>query len=282
MAKTARQAIVYKGEIDEPVAFPVKTGETIYQGTFVAIGKDGYLYDLDSTACPEAVCVGIVADDSANATGEAATTSSGSISGTWENISANAGDKTVRRVYLHGVFEMTFTSITQAMVGTTMFATDNYTIDDVSSGTACVKVGTLLQYISATKGWLDLNAYYQGDGIRIIKGALSATTGGGAIFNVANPTGKTCLVEDIVIDITTPSTGAITIDAGIAATGTSNDKILDGAALNGIRVLSNTGNHGTNGGKGKWQSSTFVTGTASATGIGSLVGKYAIIYRIWS
>lgn len=280
MAVTARQAINLKWA-DEPVAFPVKSGETIYQGTFAGIGKDGYLYAIDSTACPEITMVGIVADDTANASGDAATTSSGSISGTREQASADAGDKTVRRVYLHGEFLLTFTSITQAMVGTNMYATDNYTLDDVSNGTACIPIGTLITYISATSGWLDLNNFYLGDGLRIIKGSLTASTGGaGGVFNVANPTGKVCLIEEVIIDITTGSSAARTIDVGIAATLTSSDVLIDGAACSAVTQKSISGSHGTNGGIKKWSSSLYCTATLSGVG-GTFAGKYAIMYRLW-
>ena len=48
------------------------------------------------------------------------------------------------------------TSITQAMVGKTMYASDNFTADDTITG---AKIGTLVTYISATIGWVDLNKF---------------------------------------------------------------------------------------------------------------------------
>ncbi len=55
-----------------------------------------------------------------------------------------------------GVFEFDAASITQAMVGTEMEATDDHTFDDAAGTTNHVKVGRLVKYVSATKGWIDI------------------------------------------------------------------------------------------------------------------------------
>jgi hypothetical protein len=280
MAVTIRKPISYKWA-DEPVAFPVKTGETIYQGTFAGIGKDGYLYNLDSAACPEITIFGIVADDSANATGEAATTANGSISGTKEEGSAVAGDKTIRRVYIRGEFLLTFTSITQAMVGTTMYATDNYTIDDVSSGTACVPAGTLTTYISTTSGYLLLNDLGIGGGVRVAKVAVTGTAGNAGSLSWVNPTAKTCLVESFILDITTGSSGAATMDIGITTASASADTLIDGVKTSVASVKSNLVDGGTNGGVRKMTSGQYITATISGASA-TFVANGAIMYRIWS
>jgi hypothetical protein len=44
-------------------------------------------------------------------------------------------------------------SITQAMVGTMMFVVDDQTVDE-ATGTYGVRVGKLVEYISATEGWV--------------------------------------------------------------------------------------------------------------------------------
>ena len=281
MAVTARQAIKQQSRID-PVAFPVKSGETIYQGTFVGIGKDGYLYNLDSTALPEITLFGIVADDTANADGEAATTASGSITSTsYETASGVSGDKTWRRVYIDGIFELTFTSITQAMVGTTMYASDNYTIDDVSDATARVPAGTLIKYISATVGWLDLNKFYQGDGTIVKKGALTIAAGNAGMLSWVNPTGKTILIENFLMDFTTGSSASITIDAGVTTASASSDNLIDGVSASSVRVVSSLVQSGTNGGIKKMTSAQYITATLSGAST-TLVGNWAAIYRIWS
>jgi len=279
MAATTDQAILGK-DLPEPVAFPVASGETIYSGTMVVVGNDGYLYNYDTTAAPTAGIIGIVADGPANSP-VAATTANGSISGTNEKQSAVSGDKTVRRVYLSGKFLMTFSSITQAMVGQTMYAVDNNTLDDATDGAAYTKAGTLITYLSATSGYLDLNNFSLADGRKVLHGAMASSTGdAGGVFNVANPMNKVLLISELILDVTTATTAAGTIDAGIAASATSNDALIDGVAssLTGIKSIMING--GTNGGIRKWSASLYVTGTHSAATT-SFAGNYAIIYDVW-
>ena len=282
MAVTANQ-VVDKRDEGGLIAIPVKSGETIYQNTIVAVGSDGYLYNLDSAAVPAASIVGIVADDSINTSGPAATTASGSISGTLVEGSAAAGDKTVRLVWTKGKFKLTLGSITQAMVGTTMYATDNFTVDDTQiSGVA---LGTLVTYISTTSGYVAINEFMadRASGLRMIRGALSAATGttGGAVLSVANPTGKTCMIERMVLDVTTGCTSSQTVDVGVAANGTTtSDTLLDGVGTLAT-VYDNITDAGTNGGATvKWTTTQYVTGTASAA-LTNLVGNYGIFYRLW-
>jgi len=155
MAVTVNKEIISKNA-GGLLAVPVASGETIYKGTLVCIGADGYLHNITSTQISGGIrVVGIVADDAANDPPQA-TTANGSISGDLEEQSAIAGDKTVRLIYTKGLFKLPFTSITQAMVGSKMYATDNYTIDDDS--TSAVEVGYLATYLSATEGWLALNS----------------------------------------------------------------------------------------------------------------------------
>jgi hypothetical protein len=283
MAVTANQQIVIK-DPGGLLTVPVKTGETIYSGTLAGVGKDGYLYNLDSAAVPEITIIGIVADDSINPTGPAAVTASGSLSGGLEVGSAVAGDKTVRNIWTKGDVKLTLTSITQAMVGTTMYATDNYTVDDVA--TAGIAVGTLVTYLSATSGYVRLNEYMDSNaaGLRIIRGALAVVTGtgAGAVFSVANPTGKTCMIERLILDVTTALTGGQTYDIGVAANGTTSaDNLLDGVGPAAVTQYDNCVNHGTNGkGAKKWTSTQYVTATASAATTGQ-AATYAIYYRLF-
>ena len=55
-----------------------------------------------------------------------------------------------------GVFEFDAVSISQAMVGTEMEVSDDHTVDDTAGTTNHVKVGQLVKYVSATKGWIDI------------------------------------------------------------------------------------------------------------------------------
>jgi hypothetical protein len=278
MAVTVEKVIDFKPSGDQ-FAFPVASGETIYQGTIACLDDDGYLRNLSSTYAPQAKLVVFVADGSANDSGPAATTSAGSISGSLEAGTAAAGDKTVRRCYVSGLVRATFTSIAQKQIGKTVYATDNFTVDEAQNNG--VKIGTLVTYISATEGWIDLNKFYQHDGTIFWKQAITASTGAaGGLFNIANPTGATIMVTGLAIDITTGSSGAITVDAGCAATSTSADTLIDGAACSLAIVLDNIGNHGTNGGVDKCASSEYITGTLSGASA-TIVGTVGIWYRYW-
>jgi len=284
MSVTINKEIIYK-EPTGLIAIPVKSGEKIYKGTLVAIGKDGYLYNLDSDACKEALMVGIVADDSANRTPQA-TTANGSISGSFVEGSAIAGDKTVRLVYTKGIFKMTFTSITQAMVGQVMYATDNYTIDNVQ--TAGIPVGTLVGYISATEGYLALNEFFAGE-TKILKLALTAAKDStvGGVLQLANPLGRTLLVESLILDITTaPTDTSAGIDAGIAANASTNgDNLIDGLVLASAGVYNNINNGGTNGkAYQKWNSTQYLNISSVVSthyDLTGLVGIATIKYRIF-
>jgi hypothetical protein len=278
MAKTAEQNLNIKG-YGRPVAFPVKTGETIYKGTLAVVDSAGYLVNLDSAAAPTARVVVFVADGSANTT-PAATTANGSISGSLEVKSADAGDKTVRYCYTHGLVKATFTSITQAMVGKTVYATDNFTLDETQN--AGVKVGTLVTYISATSGWVDLNKYYNQDGAVFFKQALVRSSGGGGLFNILNPAGATIVVERLAVDIVTASSAALTFDAGIAATGTTSDVLIDGQATSVAGLFDNITDAGTNGGATvKATSAQYITGTLSGASGALLAGSVGLWYRVW-
>lgn len=259
-------------------AFPVASGETIYSNTLCGVNASGYLYNLTAATANAARMVVVVADDG-NSNTPAATTANGSISGSLQESSAVAGDKTVRMCWTQGQFELTFTSIAQNQVGKTVYASDNFTVDETVTG---ARVGTLVTYISSTKGWVDLNKGYNRDGSFFIAGSLTAVTGttAGGIMAVLNPLGSACLVEEFLLNVTTKSTGAATGDYGIAADGTtSNDGLLDGTNMETTGYHSIGVNGGTNGKYGRVLGATqYLTGTASAS-VAGLVGTYIAVLR---
>lgn len=282
MAVTIEKTIDYK-DFGDPVLLPVASGETIYKGTIAVIDDDGYLRNLSSTYAPQGRIVALVKDDSANETGPAATTAAGSISGTSEAPNDDAGDKTCRLCFLHARVKLTFTAIAQSDVGKTVYASDNYTVDETQiSG---IKIGTLISYISATSGWVMLNTYYEKDGYVTLRGPLIAVTGttGGGIMSVANPFGETAMIKNLVIDVTTKSTGAANGEFGVAADGTTSSSTLIntcdlGAAAAVFTALTDGGSAGR--GYRKWTTTQYVTGTASAT-LAGIVGTYEIEARAW-
>jgi hypothetical protein len=116
------------------------------------------------------------------------------------------------------------------------------------------------------------------------RATLTAATGttGGAVLSLANPEGVDIIITRLILDITTPSTGAATIDAGIAANGTTSaDNLIDGASVaTAAKVLDNIADVGTNGkSRQKWGASQFLTITASAT-LAGMVGEAIIDYVI--
>jgi hypothetical protein len=62
----------------------------------------------------------------------------------------------VLRLRRAGVFEFDAGSITQDMVGADMYAADDHTFDDAAGPTNDIKVGQLVKYVSATRGWIDI------------------------------------------------------------------------------------------------------------------------------
>jgi hypothetical protein len=278
MAKTAKQLPVMK-EPGNITAFPVASGETLYQNTLVAI-VGGYLYNLDSAAAAAATIVGIVADDSANATGPAATTAAGSISGTLQEISALAGDKTVVNVYLSGQFNLTGAGFAQTSVGKVAYASDNYTLN--ITGGAGAKLGTIVTYLSSTSVYVDINKYYNANGLieALVPLTAATTTTGGDVVNWT--TGRIFYAYDVILDVTTPATGTATADIGYAATGTSDDKLIDGVDIGTAAIfttatqqlIAGTGNAA---GAAKLTATQYITMTPSATAAG-LVGTMRILY----
>lgn len=118
------------------------------------------------------------------------------------------------------------------------------------------------------------------------KGALSGsliagtTTNGGDVLSLANPEGVALIITKFILRITTPATGTPTVDAGVAADGsTSSDTLLDGQAIgDAAKVLDNVDDQGTNGqATEEWGASEYVTITPSASAAG-LVGTYYIEY----
>jgi len=279
MAKTAEQVLQIKGQTKE-WRFPVASGETIYKGTIAVLDDDGYLRNLASTYKYQAKLVVFVADGSANAT-PAATTSAGSISGSLEVGSDDAGDKTTRLCYLDGFVRCSFTSIAQKQIGKTVYASDNFTVDETQADS--VKIGTLMTYIDADEGWVELNKFYQHDGTIFLTQAISRSSTAGGLFNILNPTGATIIIERVILDITAGTSGAGTIDVGVAATLTSNDALIDGVASSTTGVKNSGKNAGTNGTHvAKCTSAQYITGTLATGASGSLLaGTVGIWYRYY-
>jgi len=112
--------------------FPVKASEAIYKGALVSLDSNGYAVASTDSAT-DIACIGVAA--------EAVT--GGTASGD-EWIKVEWG-----RSYL-----FTASSITQAMLGTAMYVVDDNTVDDAAGATNDVFAGYLVEYVSATSGWV--------------------------------------------------------------------------------------------------------------------------------
>ena len=113
------------------------------------------------------------------------------------------------------------------------------------------------------------------------RAALTAatTTTGGAVLSVANPEGVKLLITRFILHIITASNGAATVDAGIAANGTTSaDTLIDGKSVATAGAFDNITDKGSNGlPLREWGASQYVTVTASAT-LAGMVGYAYIEY----
>jgi predicted RecA/RadA family phage recombinase len=131
-ALTRDRATPYREGIE--VEYPVATSTKIYAGSLVCVNAGGYVVPAADTSGFQFAGVALEQVD---------------------NSDASDGNQVVR-LRRSGVFEFDAVSITQAMVGTDMYATDDHTFDDTAGATNHIKVGRLVKYVSATKGWIDI------------------------------------------------------------------------------------------------------------------------------
>lgn len=117
--------------------------------------------------------------------------------------------------------------------------------------------------------------------MKIARVALAAADTAGGVFAWANPEAGSIIVNRVVLDVTTNSTGACTVDVGTTATNatTLSDNLIDGVSVaSAAGVKDNLGDAGTNGktrqklATGKW-----VTGSVASGASAGLVG-YAYIH----
>lgn len=111
--------------------------------------------------------------------------------------------------------------------------------------------------------------------------AIGTVTGGsgstGVFAPFPNPFGQSVLVLSTVLEITTQSTGASTLDIGVAANNsTSNDFQFDGLSGATAGVYSSNKNKGTNGGAAQRWAATGFLNVAEASG--DVNGLVATLY----
>jgi len=131
-ALTRDRATPYREGIE--VEYPVATNTKIYAGSLVCVNAAGYAVPAADTSGFQFAGVAMEQVD---------------------NSGGSEGSQTVR-LRRAGVFEFDAASITQAMVSIEMYAQDDHTFADTAGATNHIKVGRLVKYVSATKGWIDI------------------------------------------------------------------------------------------------------------------------------
>lgn len=119
--------------------------------------------------------------------------------------------------------------------------------------------------------------------LKVDKVALAAVRTAGGVLAWQNPTGASIIVTSVVLDITTASTGASTIDVGYTATSatTSSDTIIDGVSGASIAVVDSQINAGTNGvGPQKVAAGKWITASEASGDVTGLVGSAYIYYHL--
>lgn len=116
------------------MAYPVAATTKIYAGAIVCVNAAGLAVPAADAANLKVVGIAKrTVDNSAGAAGAL-----------WVEVDCPI------------VARLNATSITQAMVGTVMHVVDDNTVDD-AAGTNTIKAGVLVEYISATEGWIYIN-----------------------------------------------------------------------------------------------------------------------------
>lgn len=123
--------------------------------------------------------------------------------------------------------------------------------------------------------------------IRRASVALAAVDTAGGLFAWQNPEDQAILVRRVTVDVTTPATGAATVDIGSAANGTtSSNNLIDGLDVGAAAGLfDNIDDQGVggaasarlaaNGGATDW-----LTGSMATGALAGIVGRVQIEYTL--
>lgn len=117
----------------------------------------------------------------------------------------------------------------------------------------------------------------------VVSEELATGTGGGGVAAIANPLGVDLIITRLLVHTTTKSTGASTVDAGVAADDeTSSDTLLDGADLGtAAGIFDNIENKGTNGkARQVWGADQYVTISQASGAVAGLVGTAHVEYVV--
>ena len=103
----------------------------------------------------------------------------------------------------------------------------------------------------------------------------------GAMLAMTNPEAADLIITNFIVRTTVVSTGVATIDAGVHATGLTNDELIDGLDINAALVCESNHDQVTAGTVAEheveWGADEYLTITPSAASTG-LVGTYYVEY----
>ena len=93
-----------------------------------------------------------------------------------------------------------------------------------------------------------------------------------------NTYGTDLVILRVVLQVTTGTSGACTLDIGVAADGTTTaDTLIDGLDVGDAGVFDNIADKGSSGtSRLKWGSGTFVNASKKTGAAAGIVGQYAI------
>lgn len=121
--------------------------------------------------------------------------------------------------------------------------------------------------------------------VRRASGSLAAVATGGGVFAWQNPEDVAIIVTRVILDVTTKTTGACTVDVGPGATATTvADELMDGLDVGtAAGVFDNIENQGTDGKSTARLAANggavdYVTGSEASGAIAGIVGTFHIFY----
>lgn len=111
-----------------------------------------------------------------------------------------------------------------------------------------------------------------------IQGALVASDSAGGILSEENTYGTDLVILRVVLQVTTGTSGACTVDIGTAADGTTSAAtLIDGLDVADAGVFDNIADKGSSGtSRLKWGSGAFINASMKTGAAAGIVGQYAI------
>ena len=146
------------------------------------------------------------------------------------------------------------------------------------AGTAVTTTAAQLNQVTDAHGTVAFDR-----AMKVARVALAAVDTGGGVFAWANPEVGSILVERVILDITTQTSGACTLDVGTTAASatTLSDNLIDGVdPASAPSTPDNLGDAGANGkARQKLATSKWVTGSVASGNSAGIVG-FAYIHYI--